>query len=291
MRALRAVVVLLILTSLIALVGCSSTISGRVVSASTGQAIAGASVAVSGATTSTAADGSFTLGGIKREQTAGVVRVKGYPDTRFTVSAAGTLLIKVADSTLSVRVTENAVEPKAVDDYHVAIDGREVTGTAGIGLLPPGSHLVKVSSKDHEDRQIAATLTPGSNEVTASLSLTPLETYRRFYYAGQFHRDAVSYKYIHPDERKVLSLKQWQQWGAGTEDKSIKFGDVRILGKWQSPYLKKTYLNVAEVDRTTEYQVTDAKYSDFGRVYTDNFSQHWVKVDGKWFLVHAQGPK
>jgi hypothetical protein len=62
-----------------------------------------------------------------------------------------------------------------------------------------------------------------------------------------------------------------------------------MLEKWKSKWLKKTYSNVAEIDRTYKWQVVSSVYSDFGKKYTDNGTQHWVKYDdNRWYLVHGQ---
>jgi len=278
------------------LTGCSATseVGGRVSSASTGEPVAGATVKLAGLTTTTGPDGTFTVSEVKRGETTGVVKVPGFPDTSFRVAVEGdevTAAVQVPDCTLDLVVEENAVEQKPVDEYTVELDGTEASSTVTLGPVPPGPRRIAVRAPGREDFETTITLKPGANKVPVALCLTPLETYKRFFAAGRYHRDSVAYKYIHPDERKKkLSLKKWKKWGSGTEDKSIKFGDVRMLGKWKSKYTKKTYSNVAEVDRTIVYQVSDAKYSDFGKTYTDNFSQHWVKVDGRWYLVHAKGP-
>lgn len=62
-----------------------------------------------------------------------------------------------------------------------------------------------------------------------------------------------------------------------------------MLRSRKSKYVK-TYWNVAEIDRSITFQVTDSKYADYGKAHTDNLSQHWVKVDGIWYIVHAAVP-
>jgi hypothetical protein len=125
----------------------------------------------------------------------------------------------------------------------------------------------------------------------ATVSLTPLATYKRFWAHNQFHRVSTAYKYVHPDERKKLSLKAWKRWSNDyMETIGVKWGAVRMLAKWKSPVTKKTYTDVAEIDRTETYQVTGTQYSNFGKTYTYNGSQRWAKLDGIWYIVHKAIP-
>ncbi len=57
---------------------------------------------------------------------------------------------------------------------------------------------------------------------------------------------------------------------------------------WTSTWTGKTYTNVAEIARTTEYQVTDPSRRDNGKVYTGRSAQHWVEVDGLWRLIYPE---
>jgi hypothetical protein len=53
--------------------------------------------------------------------------------------------------------------------------------------------------------------------------------------------------------------------------------------KWKSKVTKKTYKDVAEIDRTIKAQW-------LGRTFTDNYSQYWVKRDGIWYILHRAIP-
>lgn len=275
-----------------AITGCTSQVSGRVVSSTTGSPVASATVTVGDISSQTDGDGGFLLEGVRAGARTGVVKVVGFRDTEFPMpSKSGSdTIVEVPDGTIALFLVERAVEPKPIEAARVMFDGADVGDGKVVGPLALGDHRVSVEASGCEAFEATITIAAGANETTLALSLTPLETYQRFYAAGRFHRDSMSYRYIHPNERKRLSLKKWKAWGSGTQDKSIKFGDIRMLKSWKSKYVKRTYRDVAEIDRTITYQVTDPKYADFGKTYTDNFSQHWVKADGIWYIVHAKGP-
>lgn len=276
----------------VAVSGCTSGASGKVVSAITGEPIVGAIVEVSGSTTMTGEGGVFSFDGLKRGKYQGLVRVEGYPPTRFSLDLSkgdGSTVVEIADSELTVQVNEKALEAKAIQAFMIKLDGVAATGQATLlERLAPGKHKLVVEADNHEAYEATVTLKPGKNSVTATLGLTPLETYKRFISAGKYHRYKVEYGYILPEERKLLTLKHWIELNDGTELRSITFGDVRMLASWKSGFTKKTYRDVAEIDRTIQSQVVSTKYSDYGRTYTDNFSQHWVKQGGLWFIVHAK---
>jgi hypothetical protein len=42
--------------------------------------------------------------------------------------------------------------------------------------------------------------------------------------------------------------------------------------------MNKTYRHVAAVDRAY-------RYSYNGRTYTDNRTQHWAPIDGRWYII------
>lgn len=286
----RGVAVALIVMAL-GLVGCTSGLTGRVISATTNEPISGALVTVSTSTTMTTAGGEFSFGKLDRKTTTGTVTLEGYSPVEFPIDLSngdGSAVVKLPDSELTVRVEENALEPKPVAVYKLSLDGIVATSPADpIRRLAPGVHALKLEAESHEAIETTITLKPGANTSVMNLSLTPLETYKRFNAAGQFHRDKVVYGYIHSDERKLMTLKKWSSLSPGLETTKITFGDVRMLASWKSGFTKKTYKNVAEIDRTIVAQVVDPKYSDYGQSFTNNFAQHWVKVDGKWYIVHV----
>lgn len=288
------------LACLLLLGGCKTTgsVQGRLVSKTSGQPVAGAVVRLPSGNVTTDEQGGFSATGLDIGTVQASVVASGFePFTaKLTVAerVSATETVEFPDAALRVKVKERAVEPKAVRGAVVRVGEATATaqpdGSFVLTGLPSGTMTATVSASGHETSSTAVPLASGENAAAVTLGLTPLETYKRFRKAADFHRDSVSYRYIHPDERKLLSLKKWKAWSGGVENRSVKFGDVRFLSKWKSPYTKKTYRHVAEVDRTEVGQVTDPKYSDFGKVYTNNFSQHFVKLNGIWYLVHVEGP-
>ncbi|MDP2181384.1 MAG: carboxypeptidase regulatory-like domain-containing protein [Actinomycetota bacterium] len=291
-RFIRLCVVALVLPAAIGLTGCTSRLEGKVVSASTGEPIAGAVVKVADSTSTTDGTGAFTFEGLKRQDITGTVEVEGFPPYEFSTDLQKgnqSLTLKIPDYVLTVEVKEKALEPAEIATMTVTLDGIETTSTpAAFRRVAPGVHVLTVAADGHETHEATVTLEPGESTVKVELSLTPLETYRRFLEAGKFHRNKVAYSYIHPDERKLLTLKEWTKARSGLDMKSIALGNVRMLKSWKSQLTNKTYKNVAEIDRSIEYQVTGTEYSDYGQVITNNGNQHWVKLDGLWYIVHAK---
>jgi hypothetical protein len=293
MKHAQQLLLVCLLAGALLLVGCTTTLRGTVVSGTSGAPVAGAQVRVSGKSAVSDSGGSFVITGLPRGKASGSIETSGMSSTSFVIDLAGgdaSETLKISDSRLAIKVIEAAIEPKEVTGYVVTLDDVEVEKATTLTGLAPGRHTLKISAKDHETRTLTTDLKPGDNSVVATIALTPSETYRRFSSAAQYGRTDVSYQYIHPDERALLSLAAWRKWGAGTTDKSITYGEVRTLASWTSPVTKKAYSNVAETDRTIEFQVTDPKYSDYGRIYTDNFSQHWAKVGDVWYLLHTKLP-
>ena len=290
-RALVSVVLGCLLVPILA--GCTRTVQGRVVGRTSSEPMVGALVTISGESTRTDAAGAFLLTGIGGETAKGAVVASGFPETSFDVDLSkgdASSTVQVTDAVVSVSLKERAVEPAEITSATITLGGRPVVTGQPLKNLAPGKYTLAVAAANHEPYSAEVALAPGENSLVATISLTPLATYKRFYAAGQFHRDSTAYKYVHPDERKKLSLKAWKKWSSGTEDLSIKWGGVRVLAKWKSPVTKKTYQNVAEIDRTNKWQVTGRQYSDFGKIYTDNFSQHWANLNGIWYILHKAIP-
>lgn len=291
----RRVLVSVVLGCLLILIlaGCTRTVQGRVVGSTSGEPMVGALVTISGESTRTDAAGAFLLTGIGGETAEGALIASGFPETSFDVDLSkgdASSTVQVIDAVVSVSLKERAVEPAEITSATITLGGRPVVTGQPLKNLAPGKYTLAVAAANHEPYSAEVELAAGENSLVATISLTPLATYKRFWNAGQFHRDSTSYKYIHPDERKKLSLKAWKKWSSGTEGVSVKWGAVRMLGKWKSPVTKKTYKNVAEIDRTAKYQVTGTQYSDYGKTYTDNFSQHWANLNGIWYILHKSIP-
>lgn len=272
--------------------GCTTTLTGSVVSATTGEPYAGAEIRIAEATAMTDSRGIFEVPGLARVETTGTVVVDGFAPHEFTVDLKNSnqvLAVEIPDCCVTVNVTETAVEPAEIGTMTVTLDGEEATGSPPAFFnLPPGIHILSVVSPDHDSHESTITLAAGESSVTVELSLTAVETYRRFLEAGKYHRVDVEYAYIHPDEQKLLTLEHWKENNEGFQMKSYALGETRMLDTWRSSWTKTVYASVAEIDRTIEWQVTDPQYSDYGQVLTDNFNQHWVKVDGVWRMVHPE---
>lgn len=276
----------------IAITGCTSGLTGSVVSATTGDPIVGARVTIGNQTIQTDANGEFAFEQLSRAEFTGSVAVTGFPVTEFTCDVSNgsdSVAVKIEDAVVLINTTEAAVEPAAVVVTAATLDGVEATGCPlAFPPVPPGEHHLVISAENHETYDATLTVEAGEASVDVTLSLTPLATYERFLEASKYGRVDVEYQYIHPDERALLSLEKWTAMGQGLEMTSMTLGNVRMLATWDSLRTGKTYEDVAEIDRSVEYQVTDPQYSDFGMRFTDNRNQHWVKVDGIWYMVHLE---
>ena len=283
-----------VLGSLLLLSGCGprmTTVSGKVTSDTTGEPIVGALVRVSGKEVRTAADGVFRLANVPEGTVKAAVVVTGYPTVEMSGTAgeeAKPIYVRVPDALLVIAVAERALEAKPARNAVVLIDGQPASVGTTIGPLPPGKHTVEVQGRTLMPFAAPITLRSGVNTYTATPSITATETYSRFLYQSQYGREKLVYRYFHPDEKKKVSLKKWTADSAGLRITSYKLGDVRMLSKWKSKLTGKTYTNVAEIDRSYKMEVTDPKYSDYGRTYTSSEAQHWVLLKGLWYFVHAK---
>jgi hypothetical protein len=262
-------------------------VRGTVVSLTQGRPVAGATITSAAGTAKTDSSGTFSVERLPIGTARVTVKVLGFQPFEATLKveslAVTETTITIQDAALSGRLKELAAEPAAVSSATVQVARVATTlepdGTFTVRGLPPGPVAVSVASPDHETTEATVTVHPGSNDTTVGLSLTPLETYRRFLVASQYHRDSVSYRYIHPDMRGRIRLSAWKKSEAGDEIKSYRFGTVRLLPAWKSPVTKKTYRDVAAIDRTIEGQY-------LGIPYTQNYTQCWAKVDGVWYILH-----
>jgi len=269
------------------LVGCTANVSGRVVGRTLGEPVAGARVTISGESTLTDGAGNFVFTGVDKSTSKGAVTASGFPETTFEVDLRGgdaSSTVAIVDAVVIVGIKELAVEPREVPTATVTLDGQAVSIGQPVKSVVPGAHTLTIDAPGHESFEGSVDVVPGENSLVTSVSLTPLETYKRFWDAGQFHHDSLAYKYVHPDERKTLSLKEWKAWSAGGgETISVKWGAIRIHPNWKSPVTKKRYSDVAEIDRTEKLQW-------LGRTFTSNYSQRWAKVAGIWYILHKDIP-
>jgi hypothetical protein len=289
-RIVMACVIALLAVALIS--GCNTqrSVTGKVVSGSTGKPMAGSVVVISDVRSVVASDGSFTIEKASSKELTGSVQTTGFPDTPFDMSKdQGTVVVRVPDAVLRLTVAERALQPKAMENYSLLLDGAPASAETTIEGLVPGVHRVELTGAKYLPLSIETTLQSGVNTLAVSPSLTATETYARMLYESEFNRDKAAYQYIHPDERRTkITLKQWTKNKKITQMTSSKLGEMRMLPEWRSKLMNQTYTNVAEIDRSLKYQVIGTQYSDFGRTYTFNQNQHWVLVDGLWYMVHAR---
>lgn len=287
----RLLVLVVLLGSSALTGGCSNrSVEGTVERATDHQPVAGAIVRVSDATTRTAQDGTFLLEDVSPGATEGAVEVTGFPATKFAIAGGenGVVTVKIADASLRVSVEELATQPRAVTTCTVTIDGKPIAVDSATPGLLPGRHRIALTGNPYMPWSKDVTLTAGENTLTVNPSLTATETYARMLYETQYGRHNNAYLYIHPAERKILSLKNWNKDLKVLQMIEYQLGEARLLPTWTSKLMKTTYSDVMEIDRTYKEQVISTKYSDFGKVYTSSQNQHWVLVDGVWYMVHAE---
>lgn len=291
MRGMRTRIVLALVAcaALAALTGCTGEARGVLVSLTGERPIAGATIQVGSQVATTDPSGRFSLQAVPVGANVATVTVQGFPPFQANLNVEGQsaseATITLKDSALKAAVVELAIEPTAIPSCTVFVG--EATATVGpdgrfeVVGLPPGPIVVRVAAPSHEPTETTITLLPSSNEASIDLSLTPEQTYLRYFEAYKFGRIVLAYKYVHPDIRKKQSLRVFTKDMQSTTAVSLVFGKTRTLAKWKSSLSKKSYSNVAEIDRTYTGEY-------LGTRFTDNASQHWVKVAGIWFLIFAK---
>lgn len=282
----RAALALAVLVS-VPLAGCSSDVTGRVVSGTSGQPVTSATVTVGELSAQTDANGGFAFTKVKNGEYEVSCIPSGYPKAKKPVVVGSDLkpfVLTVADSAITGKVTETAVEPKAIATGTVQVAGQSLPiaadGSFSAQGLIPGETTMTVVVADHMPKITKVTLKPGANSVDASVSLTPQQTYQRYFSAYKFSRYKVAYKYVHPDQRKKESYAEFAKSMSSSTAISLALGQISTLGKWKSKSTGKTYANVTEIDRSVVYQIPG--YAS----QTDNLSQHWIRpADGNWYIV------
>lgn len=278
-------VFLLVALVLFLLVG--RTTRGSLLSLSTGEPIAGATIRSDSGTAKTDAAGVFTMSSLHIGTHEVTVTAKGYAPYKTTLHVAaiggGNNELRMPDSSVSVHVVEIAKQPQTVTDSDVHIDDKaasaDASGTYTIKGLRTGPATITVSSPSHEPTTVPIDLKPGVNDLDINVSLTPAETYTRYYEAYKADQWKVAYGYLHPDVVKRESLSTYtndmKAWGKPV---SIDMQGTKMLPKWTSPYTSVTYTDVAEVRRTLVSMLKG------GRLQSSK-PQHWVNVNGMWLRV------
>lgn len=279
-------VVLLLALSVAAFLLYPRTAGGAVVSLTSGEPIAGAIVRGPFGEVKTDDAGRFALGNLRLGTYPLTVMAKGFApfNTSVKVGAFGRDggELKLPDASVTVRVKETALAPKPVKAT-VSVRKQKAsaaaTGTYVLKGIPTGTTTITVSAPNHMEKQTAVDLKPGTNEIVVHMSLTPAETYVRYFEAYKSRDWKTAYAYLHPDVAKVEPLATFTEdmKGWGTPG-SIKMGKTRMLKSWTSPQTHKTYREVAEIHRTL---FTDLK----GARMQSALPQHWVYVEGLWLRV------
>ena len=283
----RTVVALLVVAVLAAIVlpGCSGTVSGVVTSKFLKKPLADVTVTIGSLSTKTAADGHFSLAKVPTGKATMGIAKHGYGPLTLSIEVkktTGPIDVALQDGVLRGRVTENAVGAQAIKKATVKASDSTTTiaadGTFQVLGVPIGVRTVEVVAPNHEPFTTTVNVAPGENDLAVALSLTPQETYMRYYLAYRFNRFRQAYRFLHPDVRKHYSYARFVKDMSGYVTVSIKFFDSRTLSKWTPAFAHKTYKDVVVIDRAYRYQ-------DAWGTYTDNTSQHWQKIKGRWYLI------
>ncbi len=288
------VVAAVVFASLLTVIGAGAFLfadraaQGALVSLTTGQPIAGATIRTVSDSVKTDDSGRFVLPKLRIGTQVVTVTVEGYApfEASLQVPVAGATLstIKLPDASVTVHVEEVAVQPQAIASAEVKIGSTAASltpsGTYELKGLKPGPTVVEVTApSSHEPTKTTLTLKPGKNDVRVRVYLTPAETYSRYFQAYKSGRWSSAYAYLHPDVAKRESLatftKDMQAWGTPL---SLTMNGTRMLPRWTSPYTDVAYTNVAEIRRTLVGVRRGAHYAN-------TTPQHWTNVGGLWLRV------
>ena len=274
-----------VLTAIV-LAGCSGTVSGIVTSKFLKKPLAGATVAIGDISARTSADGHFALTKVPTGQATMRVQKFGYQPLALSIDVkktTGPIDVALQDGVLRGEVTENAIVVQAIKKATVRVSDSTATvaadGTFQVLGVPIGLRTVEVVAPNHEPFTTAVNVAPDENHLAVALSLTPQETYMRYYLAYRFKRFREAYRFLHPDVRKHYSYARFVKDMSGYITVSIKLFGSRTLSKWTPAFAHKTYKDVVVIDRAYVYQ-------DAWGTWTDNTSQHWQKIKGRWYIIY-----
>ena len=265
---------------------CSGAVAGEVSSKGAQKPVPQATVQVGSEKVVTDTSGHFTLSKVDTGTVAVSVHASGYGPY------AGSLNVQRGDNTLNVVlengavtgvITENAEVTKGVKKATVtvgglkaSVEGRKFT----LSDVPVGQQQLVVVSPGHAKYKTKIEVQPGGNTADVSLDLTPVETYMRYYMAYRFERWKEAHRFVHADVKKHESydtfIKDMKQGGIVV---GIKVFGVKAMNKWHSPWAKKTYRHIAAIDRAVRYQDSYGSYSD-------NYTQHWQQIKGRWYIIY-----
>jgi hypothetical protein len=283
---MRQVVVLLGVFVLLSASACSGSLSGQVSSKAQQTPVPSATVKVGDQTAVTDTEGRFTLDEVPTGERTVVVTAAGFgPSQQATEVQRGenTLNVALLDGTVTGVITENAEVKEPLKKVKVTlagvpvkVEGKHFTAVG----IPVGTQTLVVKAPGHETYKSTLEVAPGDNSAEVTLNLTPTETYLRYYQAYRFDRLRLAYRFLHKDIKKHDSYKHFaKEMGDVSDILGIKLFEPRSMGKWKCAWTKKTYKDVVAIDRATRHQTV------YG-AYTDNRTQHWQQIDGRWYLIY-----
>jgi hypothetical protein len=282
---MRFVALVLAFCGLLTLAACSGSVSGQVSSKSAHTPVSGATVRVGDQSAVTDTSGRYTINKVSTGDAAVKVTADGYgPDYgRLNVQrGANTLNVMLPNGTVNGTLKENAEVREPITKAKVTIAGNPAALTQGGHFtatgVPVGTQTLAVSAPGHATYTQQVMISPGINDVSAVLNLTPVETYMRYYMAYRFGRYRDAYSILHPDVRKHYSYKKFVKDMKTSIALGVKVLGVHGLAQWHASFAHKTYYHVVAVDRAYHYQ-------DAYGTWTDNSTHHWVQIKGRWYLI------
>lgn len=265
--------------------GCSGSVTGEVSSKAEQKPVPAATVKVGEQTVVTDTSGRFTIDKVDTGEQQVSVTAGGYGPYKQALDVQrgdNTLNAVLEDGTVRVLLKENAEVREPIKKAKVTIGGVAVKGGKGARIeatsVPVGEQKLVVTSPGHAKVKQTITVAPGENEATVTLDLTPEETYMRYYAAYRFGRYKDAYSMMHPEVRRHYSYKKYVSQEKGSVVLSIKLFGTKMLSKWKPAYSKTSFRNVAAIDRAVRQQGVYGPY-------TDNYTQHWVPIKGRWYVV------
>jgi len=282
---MRLVALILGVCGLLTLAACSGSVTGQVSSKSAHTPVPGATVHVGDQSAVTETDGRYTINKVSTGDQAVRVTAGGFgPDNgRLNVQrGTNTLNVALRSGTVQVALTENAEVREPIAKVQVAFAGKPASLTQGAHFtatgVPVGTQTMVVTAPGHATYTQQVVISPGINDVSAVLNLTPVETYMRYYLAYRFGRYRDAYRILHPDVRKHYSYKKFVTDMKGEVTLGVKVLATHTLAKWRPSFAHKAYYHVVAVDRAYHYQ-------DAYGTWTDNSTHHWVQINGRWYLI------
>jgi hypothetical protein len=282
----RLLGVVFICTLGLTLAACSGTVKGKVTDKSSGKPVQGAVVQVGTKTATTAADGTYVIQGVPTGSYGAKATHQGYADAAGQVQVkrgTNSLDLVLEDGSLRVKLQENAVVREPIKNAVVTLDGSKMKASASQLFVMEdvllGDHKLVVHAPNHEAFKATVSIQAGPNTEKAALSLTPEETYMRYYDAYRFGRYQQAYLFLHPVVRKHYPYAKYAaDERSGGETLGLQLFGTHYLAKWRAAYANKTFKHVAAIDRALRIQTA------FGN-YTDNRTQHWQSIKGRWYII------